>query len=494
MMSVNGGLPHDQQALAPPPSITIPSTEADEAPLIVPASSIITPTRKSRPELRGAWLDEVEALRLINAHFIVGEEDCATALFRIRDDGSLRCISEDEFKLAVRDINVCKDPDEEDPEWRMAGAWWLRHKYRNRKTLVFKTTPLGKHEYNLWNGWGVIPTPGRALMTPLIDHIWVIICRRDQRKFDYLLNWLAWAVQNPDKAAEVAVLLLSRNHGAGKSLLSRLMRLIFGRHGRLVDDKDQMLGRFAEAVLGACFLQVEEAFLESGDKKAINRLKSIITADVVPTERKNGPQLERVNRLHIMMTSNHTHAVVLGPSDRRYFVLNVAEVRIGDRAYFKRLHTLLDAGGAGQFLDFLLKRPLGDFHPRDLYKTPEAYEQQRMSMDTIAAWLLACAEHDQLLGGKDRTALNDWHPFSALRDAYIAYCREEHPGRPPKATNMLGVELTALFGEPREPNADEVKRGLDVGRKTGYFVPDAKTIRERVYARNGIPTGELANG
>jgi hypothetical protein len=486
MISQVGIVAPQSQLIVPAPSITIPSArpkQVDETPRLG--------TRQSRPKLQGAWLSEVEALRLLNSHFLVGEEDCATTLFRIRADGSLRCISEDEFKLAVRDIHVSKDPDEEEPKWRMSAAWWLKHQHRHRKTLVFKTTPLAKDEYNLWNSWGVKPTPGRALMTPLLDHIWVIICQRDQRKFDYLLNWLAWAVQNPDKAAEVAVLLLSRNHGAGKSMLSKLMRLIFGRHGRIVDDKDQMLGRFAEAVLGACFLQVEEAFLESGDKKAVNRCKSVITADVLPIERKNGPQLERVNRLHIMMTSNHMHAVVLGPSDRRYFVLNIAEDRIGDRAYFKRIHVLLDAGGAGQFLDFLLKRPLGDFHPRDLYKTAEAYEQQRMSMDTIASWLLACVEHEEIVGAKDHMPLNKWHPTSTLREAYIGFCKQQH--HHPQSDKLVGAELKAVCGERREPRVDDME-AISTKRNKGYQVPNAETIRECIYKRLGIPTGEVANG
>jgi hypothetical protein len=477
MMSVIGVIAPASQLVAPPPSITIPSPAPRK--------------RNRRAPLQGGWLDEDEALTLLNSHFLVAEEDCAEMLFRIRDDGSLRCISEDEFRLSTRDIHVNVGDDPKKPHWLMAPGWWLKNEHRHRKHLVFKTSgSLAKGEYNLWNGWGVIPTPGRALMTPLLDHIWVIICRRDKRKFEYLLNWLAWAVQNPDKAAEVAVLLLSKNHGAGKSMLSKLMRLIFGRHGRIVDDKDQMLGRFAEAVLGACFLQVEEAFIESGDKKAINRSKSIITSDVLPIERKNGPQLERVNRLKIIFTSNHTHAMSLGPSDRRFFVLSVSEDRIGDRKYFQRIHTLLDAGGAGQFLDFLLKRPLGDFHPRDLYKTPEAYEQQRMSFDTPSSWWLDCADNGRIIGSQDEMPLGEWYPTDKLREAYIGYCRQEHPGRAPKAANMLGMELKAICGERHEPR--DVK-AISSGRKNGYDVPDATTIRERVYARNGMPTGEVTN-
>jgi hypothetical protein len=97
-----------------------------------------------------------------------------------------------------------------------------------------------------------------------------------------------------------------------------------------------------------------------------------------------------------------------------------------------------------------------------------------------------------LSAAKIETALGNWYPFITLRNAYIAYCREEHPGRSPKATKTLGMELKAILGEPREPTADEVRRGLGVGRGKGYDIPDAKTIRELVYAANGI--AEVANG
>ena len=54
----------------------------------------------------------------------------------------------------------------------------------------------------------------------LLHHIYRIICRRDKTKFKYLMNWLAWAVQNPHRHAEVVVVFKSDAEGCGKSTLA----------------------------------------------------------------------------------------------------------------------------------------------------------------------------------------------------------------------------------------------------------------------------------
>jgi len=74
----------------------------------------------------------------------------------------------------------------------------------------------------------------------------VIICRRDSEKFKYLMRWLAWCVQNPDKHPETVIILKSRKQGTGKSTLGIVMTMIFGKyHAAIVDDKDRLIGRFA---------------------------------------------------------------------------------------------------------------------------------------------------------------------------------------------------------------------------------------------------------
>ena len=156
-------------------------------------------------------------LELLNSHYLIGKSDQEIAIFRIKDDGLLAFTPSDQFKLDVANIFV-----------RTGGStkpitvekFWKESPQRHQRKIVFKpggTTRLD--EFNLWRGFGVEPCEGRQKQRRLLRHIWQVICRRDKAKFKYLMLWLAWAVQNPDKFPGTIIVLKSRKQGTGKSTI-----------------------------------------------------------------------------------------------------------------------------------------------------------------------------------------------------------------------------------------------------------------------------------
>ena len=100
---------------------------------------------------------------------------------------------------------------------------------------------------------------------------------------------------------------------------------IFGTaHGLLVDNKDQLLGTFNAHLEVICFVVGEEV-LWAGDAKTADLLKSRATASLIPIEAKYRQQRQVPNRLHIMLTTNHTWAIAAGVQARRYFVCEVSD-------------------------------------------------------------------------------------------------------------------------------------------------------------------------
>src|SRR5437660_6859158 len=59
---------------------------------------------------------------------------------------------------------------------------------------------------NLWRGFGITPKQGDWSL--LHSHILHEICSSRQELFDYLIKWMAHAVQHPDKPGGVAVAFL----------------------------------------------------------------------------------------------------------------------------------------------------------------------------------------------------------------------------------------------------------------------------------------------
>jgi Family of unknown function (DUF5906) len=431
-----------------------------------------------RDRLRGGIFSPNAALRLLNSHYLIGKSEQESGIFRIRDDGSLAFTTAEQFRLEVGHIFV--QPSDGSNHPTKAEKFWKEHRWRHERAIVFK--PRGTtdpSELNLWRGFGVEPHKGWQKQRRLLRHIWKIICRRDKAKFQYLIRWLAWAVQNTDKHSEVIVVLKSRQQGTGKSTVGVVMLKIFGPHGALIDDKDRLLGRFNDWLETKSFILGEE-IMWAGDPKSTDKLKSIITANTLQVERKNGAVREIANRLHPMMTTNHDHAVAAGVGDRRNVVYDVSDEHACDKNWFDPLYRDLETGGISEFLWFLQSLRLGNWHPRQIIKTAEATEQQRMSADSISQWARACIEADAIVGSLLPHDLGTEIASEVLREAYAGYCKQQHL----RALNIIsfGVACTDMFGTRKRLSAQSGCQR----RPYGHDVPTGNVWQRMLDKRLGI--------
>jgi hypothetical protein len=455
-----------------------------------PAAVYPIPPHQRKP-LQGGVYSQDEVLELLNSHYMIGKSEQEIAVFRIKDDGSLAFAPPEQFKLDVANIFV-------QPSGRLSKPipvekFWTGSRQRHQRKIVFK--PGGKtqpDEFNLWRGFEVEPRNGWQKQRRLMKHIWEIICRCDKAKFKYLIRWLAWAVQNPDKHPETVVILKSRKQGTGKSTLGLVMFAIFGkRHGAIVDDKQRLIGQFNDWIEPICFILAEE-ILWAGDHKTADKLKSMMTAPTNQIERKGGAVLHIPNRLHIIMTTNHDHAVSAGVGDRRNVVFDVSDAHACDKSWFDPLYRELDNGGTSEFLHFLQNLKLGDWHPREILKTPETTEQQRMSGDSVAQWSQACIDADAIIGtgrapyGNETTLdLGTTIPLPALREAYTGFCAQNklHPS----GVIAFGTACADMFGPRKRLSAPQNNAtGRRMPRPWGYHVPESNEWQEKVDARLGI--------
>jgi hypothetical protein len=176
---------------------------------------------------------------------------------------------------------------------------------------------------------------------------------------------------------------------------------------------------------------------------------------------------------------------------------------------------------------FLQRIRLGDWHPRQILKTAEATEQQRMSGDTVSQWSQACIEADAIVGSAfhgisqqqdlgQRTAIDELHK------AYTGHCNQQRL----RPTNVVafGKACTEMFGprrrlstvalratiqtaqdagpldeadamldqgtaallEPRQPVEPDPATPRGKSRPWGYDVPDGDTWQGKIDNRLGI--------
>jgi hypothetical protein len=437
----------------------------------------------SRQPLRGSTYTPEFSIQLLNSHFFIAKVNGAYPIAQIDDDGSVKYISAKDFSLKLKNLFVRVDDGRGGKKKVCAETFWLSHPDREEREVIFDpkapagTTVRGK--YNLWLGFAVSPKRVMGRQRRLLRHLLEVICRNDRVKFRYLIFWLAWAVQNPDKNPETAIVLKSACQGTGKTTLNTCMCRIFGGHARIISDKDRLFDRFNSDLETTVFVDADE-LLWAGDRSTADKLKSIITGASITLEVKHGSRWPVPNRLHIIMTTNHDHAVQAGVQDRRFFVLEVSAHKAQDASWFDPLYADLDDGGIEEFLWLLLRINLKGWHPRQLPKTSEAVEQQRFSADSISQWAQACIDADALVGapgGGMSYPLNQLHPSNVLFDAYKGHCKYH-----PAGNAVFGKALTQMFGEPTRQKVGTSIRS----RPRTYQVPDADSWQQALDRRLGI--------
>jgi hypothetical protein len=282
------------------------------------------------------------------------------------------------------------------------GKWWIGCAGRKvYEQLFFDPGLPQEHNGNLNLYEGMLVEPEKGSWRLMKRHIWRILCKKDRAKFKYIMRWLAWCIQNPDKPAEAAVVLKGKK-GGGKGILPTQFVEIYGtnKHGMAISSSDQLVGRFTAHLCKTVFLLADEAYFP-GDKRAEGKLKQLITEIWVPSEAKFEDLRSTKNCLHVFMCSNEAWVVPASDDERRFVVFDIdnyyGEYTDADRTkilsdggtvatveerknYFNTLWAEMNEGGREAMLYDMQRMQLGNWHPRQVLKTEELQQQVRQGM------------------------------------------------------------------------------------------------------------------
>lgn len=260
------------------------------------------------------------------------------------------------------------------------GSIWFNHpKRREYCGITFNPKETPKGYYNLWTGFAVEPREGDCSL--YLAHIRDNIANGNQAIFDYILAWMAQAIQHPDELLGVA-LVLRGSMGTGKGVFANGFGSLFGRHYLPLAQSSQLTGKFNAHMKDKCLLFADEAFW-AGDKQAEGVLKSLITEPSLVIEGKGENAFKIKNHLHFIFATNNDWCVPAGPRERRFFVLDVGEKRMQDNEYFAAIQKELDSGGREALLHYLLNLDISNRNLRQFPQTPALLEQKIYSMTPI---------------------------------------------------------------------------------------------------------------
>ena len=271
----------------------------------------------------------------------------------------------------------------------------------NTQKVIFKD---GVATVNLWEyptyrrGNGTQGTAYDAFLSFVIP---------DQSERNVFLDWLAWALKYEDQKPSWAIMLYSLKQGTGKTVLTDLVKELFGvTNSSRINGVRQLVARFNKEVLQHKLVIVEEIEVRKGSKEA-NQIKSLITEDSTTVEAKGLPSSVEPINCAFLMTTNHL-PTWLEEADRRFFILNFDHegYNNGGEDYekfvglVKNLKAQISTpGGIKGIYDQLITRDLKDHNPMSLdvrrHSTTLMRELQLLSPDVVKQ------ELDEVLRGKN---------------------------------------------------------------------------------------------
>jgi hypothetical protein len=352
------------------------------------------------------------------------------------------------------------------------GKAWTEHPQRRTYDggIVFAPNmKVAPNQYNLWRGYGVIEKEGDwSLMK---GHILNIICAGDAKKYDYVIGWLANAVQHPDRAGMVA-LVLQGGQGTGKGYFARYCGRLFGQHYLAIANAEHITGKFNGHLRDAVLVFADEAFF-AGDKKAKNEMKSLITEKTFTLEDKYMKAQQVQNHMHFIFASNERHVVNVEYDDRRHCVLQINEKVKNNREYFATLEHEIKNGGPEAMLHDLQNYDLSSFDIFAVPQTKALLSQKLESLTGPTAWLYNCLSAGEI-AGKDWMEQGVEIPRERVYESYVRNHRQYGEFRASRNESAFGVELKDVLGD-----ALKTTRPAATGGSVGF---DANSIRPRHYA------------
>ena len=229
------------------------------------------------------------------------------------------------------------------------------------RALAFSPTRKSKSTLNLWAG----PIKGekKGDCTTLLEFLKTIICANEQETYDYLMSFLAHMIQKPEEKPGVMTVLLGKQ-GTGKGMFFSLLRAIWPTTTLLVNDIEQVLGRF-NSILETHYVVCMDEALFSGDRKNQDRLKSHISEQTIHVEAKFQPP-RNIDSIHrYFASSNHDQFAQVEMSDRRFMFYRVSDTERQNTEYFAHVYASInDKSSVGALVSHLEALDISAFQVR----------------------------------------------------------------------------------------------------------------------------------
>lgn len=365
------------------------------------------------------------------------------------------------------------------------GKFWFEHPLAaHYYTLDFDPAKPPGHNgrtWNLWSGFPYTPVPGEWGL--LKNHLRENVCDADDEKFEWLLNWFAWGLQNPGEVIGTAVVLLGAP-GVGKGVVANHYGALWEPHFVAVTQGAHVVGRFNAHLVAKRLVFVDEGMF-GGNRKEAGVLKALVTEKFILMEPKGVDPIKMRNRAMFIVASNEASVVPADLGDRRWMVFEVNSNRKEDHAYFRAIAEQMKNGGYEAMMSDLLARDTKQGpSPLSTIKSNALFVQIIRAQPPYVQYFHRILDEGRLpqnhIAGPRSTTIK------ALHEDF----RQQHPEARYLNDNALGRHLREVFpGTHSQPNGRYLTRaghdGFAYERSTRYDFPPLPKARQQFEQKVG---------
>ena len=325
---------------------------------------------------------------------------------------------------------------------------------------------------NYWIEPAIKPKQGDWFV--IQEFIHTVICNNNVALFEYLIRYLAHMLKRPDEKPGIMIVFLS-GQGTGKGTFYKLIGRVWSRTTLQVSDIGEAVGQFNASLERNYVVCMDEA-LFAGDKKSLDKLKSLVTEPSCRIEQKFQPSRTIDSYHRFFAASNHNHFANVEKDDRRFLFIRLSTVHKQDQLYFDAVNDALDNDDAIAAMMYdLMNLDLSGFNIRKRPLTEEHLSQRLQSLNGFERlWfeVLQSGRFPARYHGYTDWGQGIFISTDNLIDAYTEYDKNASKYQPIQSQQIANA-LQSIC-----PSAKKSRSTILGKQQRGYDLPDIIVARK----------------
>jgi hypothetical protein len=383
------------------------------------------------------------------------------------------------YKKASAEIKLkrlCEQNAFQEEPKALLQQFWVSSKTHVYRKTAFSPVATLPDTINFW----VDPAPGaKGDWSVIRNFLLEVICGKNQAVFEYLLKYLGHMLQHPEEKPGIMIVLLG-SQGTGKGTFFKLISKIWHQTMLEVNDVDHVIGNF-NAILEQKYVICMDEALFAGDRKKLERLKSLITEPTCRIEQKYQPA-RIINSYHrFFAASNNDQFAHIELDDRRFLFLRVANCKQGDSKYFDELLKCIeDPATIAAMVYDLMSIDLTNFNVRARPSTREHLSQKIQSLTGFDRYWFEVLQSGST-NGSDDGFLSEWSEPMFISSTFLLKQYKAHDKNSERyastQTSQIVQKILKLCPSARQGKGKS--KGLHTQKQVrGFYLPSLNIARQ----------------